>query len=53
MDLKRQLLADALRPADVAADEATALMRQSFTGADFVEGVTAFVQKRKPGFTGS
>ena len=48
--MKRQMLLDADRPLDAAAKESTQLMYQSFTGADFAEGIGAWVERREPNF---
>ncbi len=49
-EMKRQVLVDADRPLDAAAKEATELMYRSFSGPDFAEGVTAWVERREPRF---
>ena len=48
--IKRQLAEDAQVPLDAAADRALRLMLRSFDGADFVEGVSSFLDKRAPAF---
>jgi enoyl-CoA hydratase/carnithine racemase len=48
--MKRQVYADLQRPLPDALAEADRLMLESFTAADFVEGVTSFLERRDPQF---
>ncbi len=48
--MKRQVYAALAQPLEVALADADRLMLESFTGADFVEGVTSFVERREPSF---
>ena len=48
--MKRQLYADLLDGLDSSARAAVELMAESFTSADFKEGVAALTEKRKPAF---
>ena len=48
--MKAQLYRHPLLPLQSAVDESVVLMRASLEGADFVEGVDSFVQKRDPQF---
>ena len=46
---KQQLISKA-RPAEASPAEEEALLRAVYTGADFTEGVRAFLAKEKPNF---
>jgi enoyl-CoA hydratase/carnithine racemase len=48
--MKRQLYADAELPIVDTSNLAEQLMHQSMTRSDFIEGITAFFQKRSPKF---
>ena len=48
--IKRQVYADLQRDLPQALEEADRLMLESFAGADFVEGVTSFLERRDPRF---
>ena len=48
--MKRQVYADLQRDLPQALEEADRLMLESFTGSDFVEGVTSFLERRDPRF---
>lgn len=48
--MKRQLYADAGLPIVETSDKAEALMHESMTRSDFIEGITAFFEKRSPKF---
>jgi enoyl-CoA hydratase/carnithine racemase len=48
--MKRQVYADLDRGLDDALEQADRLMLASFSGPDFVEGVTSFVERRDPSF---
>ena len=48
--MKRQVYADLERPLAESLDGANRLMAESFTGADFGEGVRSFVERRSPKF---
>jgi len=48
--IKRQVYADLELGLAEALAEADRLMLESFTAADFVEGVASFVQRRDPRF---
>jgi enoyl-CoA hydratase/carnithine racemase len=48
--MKRQVYADLERGLSAATTAADELMMQSFTAADFVEGVQSFVERREPQF---
>ena len=48
--MKRQLYADAELPIVDTSKRAERLMHESMTRSDFIEGITAFFQKRSPKF---
>lgn len=48
--IKRQVYGDALRDADDASRRAEGLMHESMQRPDFIEGITAFFEKRTPNF---
>lgn len=48
--IKRQLYGDALRDLDDTSARAEKLMHSSMQRPDFIEGITAFFEKRQPGF---
>jgi enoyl-CoA hydratase/carnithine racemase len=48
--IKRQLYADALRNVHEVSDSAETLMHESMQRPDFIEGITAFFEKRPPNF---
>jgi enoyl-CoA hydratase/carnithine racemase len=48
--MKRQVYADLDRGLEDALEQADRLMLASFSGPDFVEGVTSFVERRDPSF---
>jgi enoyl-CoA hydratase/carnithine racemase len=48
--MKRQLYADAGLPIVETSDKAEKLMHESMTRPDFIEGITAFFEKRSPNF---
>jgi len=48
--MKRQLYADAGLPIVETSDRAEKLMHESMTRPDFIEGITAFFEKRPPKF---
>ncbi|WP_431238758.1 enoyl-CoA hydratase [Mycolicibacterium aichiense] len=48
--IKRQVYGDALREAADASGRAEALMHESMQRPDFIEGITAFFEKRTPNF---
>lgn len=48
--IKRQLYDDALRDLETTSDRAETLMHESMQRPDFVEGITAFFEKRQPSF---
>jgi len=48
--MKRQVYADLERPLAESLEEANRLMMESFSGADFAEGVRSFVERRPPDF---
>ncbi|QEN16082.1 enoyl-CoA hydratase [Mycolicibacterium sp. ELW1] len=48
--IKRQVYGDALRDAQDASGRAEALMHESMQRPDFIEGITAFFEKRPPNF---
>ncbi len=50
VSMKRQVYADLERGLPEALAEADRLMFESFTAADFVEGVTSFLERRDPRF---
>ena len=49
--IKSQLYGDALRPLADASDDAEKLMYESMNRPDFIEGITAFFEKRQPNFS--
>jgi enoyl-CoA hydratase/carnithine racemase len=48
--IKRQVYGDALREATDASQRAETLMHESMQRPDFIEGITAFFEKRPPNF---
>jgi enoyl-CoA hydratase/carnithine racemase len=48
--IKRQIYQDTSRNLDDASAEAEKLMHESMLRPDFIEGITAFFEKRQPGF---
>ena len=48
--MKRQLYADAGLPIVETSEKAEKLMHESMTRPDFIEGITAFFEKRPPKF---
>ena len=50
--MKRQVWTHLHAPLDQALEESNELMLESFTGADFAEGVQSFVEGRTPRFQG-
>ena len=48
--IKRQVYGDALREAADASQRAETLMHESMQRPDFIEGITAFFEKRPPNF---
>ena len=48
--IKRQVYGDALREAADASERAETLMHESMQRPDFIEGITAFFEKRSPNF---
>ena len=48
--IKRQMYGDALREVDEASARAEKLMHASMLRPDFIEGITAFFEKRRPDF---
>ena len=48
--MKRQVYADLDRGLEDALARADQLMLESFSAADFVEGVASFVERRDPAF---
>ncbi len=48
--IKRQIYQDALRNVHEASADAEKLMHESMLRPDFIEGITAFFEKRPPGF---
>jgi enoyl-CoA hydratase/carnithine racemase len=48
--MKRQLYAEAELPIVDASERAEQLMHESMRRSDFIEGITAFLQKRSPEF---
>ncbi len=48
--IKRQVYGDALREATDASQRAETLMHESMQRPDFIEGITAFFEKRTPNF---
>ncbi|BBX05956.1 enoyl-CoA hydratase [Mycolicibacterium aichiense] len=48
--IKRQVYGDALREAADASGRAESLMHESMQRPDFIEGITAFFEKRTPNF---
>ncbi|EHB58006.1 Enoyl-CoA hydratase/isomerase [Mycolicibacterium rhodesiae JS60] len=48
--IKRQVYGDALREAGDASQRAETLMHESMQRPDFIEGITAFFEKRPPNF---
>jgi enoyl-CoA hydratase/carnithine racemase len=50
--MKRQVWAHLDTPLDQALEESNELMLESFTGADFAEGVKSFMEARAPRFEG-
>ena len=48
--IKRQVYGDLERPLAESLDRANELMAQSFTGPDFAEGVSSFLERRPPRF---
>jgi enoyl-CoA hydratase/carnithine racemase len=50
MNMKQQVYRALQQPLDVAMNEANARMADSFKRKDFAEGVTSFLENRKPSF---
>ncbi|HET7739908.1 MAG TPA: enoyl-CoA hydratase [Mycobacterium sp.] len=48
--IKRQMYDDALRDLAATSDHAERLMHESMRRPDFIEGITAFFEKRQPNF---
>jgi enoyl-CoA hydratase/carnithine racemase len=48
--IKRQLYGDALRDVETTSARAETLMHESMQRPDFIEGITAFFEKRQPSF---
>jgi enoyl-CoA hydratase/carnithine racemase len=48
--IKRQMYDDSLRDVFEASDRAEKLMHESLSRPDFIEGITAFFEKRPPNF---
>jgi enoyl-CoA hydratase/carnithine racemase len=48
--IKRQLYDDALRDVETTSARAETLMHESMQRPDFIEGITAFFEKRQPSF---
>ena len=48
--IKQQVYADTMRDVFEASDRAEKLMRESMQRPDFIEGITAFFEKRPPNF---
>jgi enoyl-CoA hydratase/carnithine racemase len=48
--IKRQLYDDALRNVHETSADAEKLMHESMQRPDFIEGITAFFEKRQPSF---
>lgn len=48
--IKRQLYDDALRDLETTSDRAETLMYESMRRPDFIEGITAFFEKRQPSY---
>ena len=48
--IKQQVYADSMRDVFEASDRAEKLMHESMQRPDFIEGITAFFEKRQPSF---
>ena len=48
--IKQQVYADTMRDVFEASDHAEKLMHESMQRPDFIEGITAFFEKRTPNF---
>ncbi len=48
--IKRQVYDDVLRELDTSSADAEKLMHESMLRPDFIEGITAFFEKRQPDF---
>jgi enoyl-CoA hydratase/carnithine racemase len=48
--IKRQMYDDALRDLEATSDHSEKLMHESMQRPDFIEGITAFFEKRQPNF---
>ena len=48
--IKQQVYGDAMRDVFEASDRAEKLMHESMLRPDFIEGITAFFEKRQPNF---